>query len=460
MARLEHIIDGLWSPWLLGAFLLLGGYFSLKSGFFQLFGIRRWLGGTLAGLGRDDRRGEGGLTQLQAVATALAATIGTGSIVGVATAILYGGPGAVFWMWVCAFLGMMIGFVEKTLAVRYRRREGESWLGGPMEYMQAGLGSRPLALWYAAAVTVAALGGGAMVQANSIALELSGQLGWSRWAVGGVTALAAGLVILGGIGRIGRVCQWLTPIMAGAFLLGGGLVLLRHRQALLPALESILTEAFAPRPAAGGGLGYGVMTAMRYGVARGVFTNEAGLGSSAMAHAQAKGARPVEQGLWGIFEVFFSTLVICTVSSLVILVSGVYDKQIALTYLQGGGEGESLGAAMTSAAFGTVLGPWGSRLVALCLLLFAFSSLLGWSYYGERGLAFLLGGTRGRGGFRWVFLLFILLGSVGELELVWQLSDLCNAMMALPNLLALALLSPEAFALWREWMEKKRPGTR
>ena len=457
MKMLNSIIDGIWSPWLLGAFLLIGLYFSLRTGFFQLFGLRHWLGGIRRALLKDKDRGEGALTQFQTMATALAATIGTGSIGGVATAIFYGGAGAVFWMWVSAFLGMMTGFAEKTLAIRYRRQKRGEWQGGPMEYMEHGLKLRPLAVWYALAVTVAALGGGGMVQSNSIASGLSAVFGWNKPMVGAVTAMVTGVVIFGGIARIGKVCEWLTPVMAAGFLLGGSIVLFCHRQALCPALVSIVKEAFAPKPAVGGVLGYGMMTAMRYGVARGVFTNEAGLGSSAMAHAQAQVKEPAEQGMWGIFEVFFSTLVICTMSALVILTSGVYDKQLSLTYIQNGVIPEdAVGVPMAAEAFGTVFGHWGGVFITVCLLMFAFSSLLGWSYYGERGLAYLAGGQQGKGLFRILFLTGILLGSVGDLGFVWQLSDLCNAMMAIPNLIALLLLSPEAILQWKLWIKRNR----
>lgn len=457
---MEEIVDRIWSPWLLGAFLSIGLYFSLRTGFFQLFGIQSWLGSIGGALFGRKSRGEGALTQFQAMATALAATIGTGSIAGVATAIFYGGPGAVFWMWISAFLGMMTSFVEKTLAVCYRRKERGEWRGGPMEYMEHGLKAKPLAIWYALAVTAAALGGGSMAQSNSIASGISSVFGWNRLLVGGATAVVTGLVIFGGIRRIGKVCEWLTPVMAAGFILGGSVVLFHHRKAILPALVSIMEEAFAPESAVGGGLGYGMMTAMRYGVARGVFTNEAGLGSSAMAHAQARVKEPAEQGMWGIFEVFVSTLVICTVSALAILTSGVYDKYRALTDIQNGTvSGDVVGVPMAAAAFETVFGHWGGILIAVCLILFAFSSLLGWSYYGERGAAYLLGGEKGKWTAHILFLAAVLLGSLGEVGIVWQLSDLCNALMAVPNLLSLALLSPEAFALWREWTKKQQPGT-
>lgn len=463
MALLERLGNWIWNPWLLFGFLFVGFYYSVRTGFFQIFGFPLWIKATLGSLfGKKKRGGDHSLTQLQALSTALASTIGTGSIAGVSTAIFYGGPGAIFWMWVSAFLSTMTGCAEKTLAVRYRRREnGGALLGGPMEYMDRGLHARPLALMFSLFSVAASLGGGNMVQANSIATSLEHAFGWSRLAIGIVISLLTGVVILGGIGRIGRVSEKLVPAMALFFLAGGGLVLIVHAGEIPRALSEILRGALVPRAAIGGGLGYGISDAMRYGIARGVFTNEAGLGSSAMAHAAAEVQEPVEEGMWGLFEVFFATLVVCTTTALVILVSGVYHPDIALSAIQRGQVDSSMvGSALSAAAFSTVLGHWGGPFVALCLLLFAFSSLLGWSYYGERGLSYLTGSSRWTGHYRVLFLLFIIVGSLGEVGAVWQVADICNGMMALPNLIALLLLSPEALHLLSSWtnkQKKKRP---
>lgn len=459
MALLEQIGNWIWDPWLLGAFLFLGLSFSIRSGWFQLFEFRLWLGTSFGSLLRPRKQGRGrGLTQLQALSTALASTIGTGSIAGVATAIFYGGPGAVFWMWVSAFLGMMTGYAEKTLAVRYRRRSADGvWQGGPMEYMERGLRLRPLALCFSLFCVAASIGGGDMVQANSIATALEHAFGWNRLAVGVVTALLTGMVILGGIGRIGRVSEKLVPVMALLFLAGGGVVLACHADAVPEAFFRIITGAITPKAALGGGIGYGMAAAMRYGVARGVFTNEAGLGSSAMAHAAAEVSEPAEEGMWGIFEVFVATLLICTVSAMVILTSGVYQESVALAAIRSGTVSNNMvGSALSAAAFSTVLGRWGGPFVALCLLLFAFSSLLGWSYYGEQGLRYLTGTNRWNPLYRLVFLAFLVLGSVGEVGAIWQVADICNGMMALPNLIALFLLAPEALELLRRWTEQQR----
>ncbi len=443
---LERMADRLWQPWLLALFLLVGLWCSVGSGFFQFFGLRRWLSGSVGSLFKNrPKTRTGGLTQFQALATALASTIGTGSIAGVATAIFFGGPGAVFWMWISALVGLMTSFVEKTLAVKYRRRTSNGWEGGPMEYLSRRLGWRGAAGWFSLWCVAASLTGGAMVQSNSISAALHAALGWDRLAVGVVVALCTGAVILGGVGRVGRVSEKLVPAMAVLFLSTGLMVILAHREMVLPALGQIVACALTPRAAAGGASGYAVSAALRYGVARGVFTNEAGVGSSAMAHAAADVDRPAQEGYWGMFEVFFATILVCGVTALAILTSGVYDPAAALAAIEEGAvTGAMTGAPLSAAAFATVFGRWGSLIVAVCLLLFAFTSLLGWSYYGERGLSHLTGTDRLRGFFRVIFLLTVALGSVGGVTKVWALSDICNGLMAVPNLLAVAVLAPEA----------------
>ncbi len=446
MDMLERIADGLWQPWLLGLFLLVGLWCSIGSGFFQFFDFKTWWKGSIGSLLRaKERQGRGGLTQFQALSTALASTIGTGSIAGVATAIFFGGPGAVFWMWVSALVGLMTSLVEKTLAVKYRRRTKTGWEGGPMEYM-ARLGWKGAGKWFSLWCILASLTGGALVQSNSISAALHAALGWNRLWVGVAVAVCTGVVILGGIGRVGRVSEKLVPTMALLFLATGTAVIAAHAGAILPALRQIVTCAFTPSAALGGASGYGVSAALRYGVARGVFTNEAGVGSSAMAHAAADAESPVQEGYWGMFEVFFATIVVCSVTALCILTSGVYDPAAALTAIREGSvTGAMTGAPLSAAAFSTLFGRWGSLIVAVCLLLFAFTSLLGWSYYGERGLAHLTGERKLRWFFRVAFLTTVVAGSIGGVGQVWALSDICNGLMALPNLLAVAVLAPEVW---------------
>lgn len=446
MYYLCKLSDRLWNPCLLILFLMVGGWYTLRSGFFQLR-VFTWMRHTVGALKKTARQPGHGLTQLQALATALASTIGTGSIAGVATAIFLGGPGAVLWMWGSAALGMMTGFAEKTLAVRYRERLPGGFQGGPMRYMEFGLCKlgRPMAATFCLACVMASLAGGAMVQSNSISAALNAAFGLKPLPVGLCVAALVGWVIFGGIGRVGRLSERLVPAMAGLFLLGGGLCLFVHRAALPAAFSAIWQGAFHPRAAFGG---YSAGLALRYGVARGVFTNEAGLGSSAIAHAAAQTDSPIREGMWGMFEVFVSTGLVCTVTALVILTSGVYDPAAAWAAIKSGQVTDAmLGAPLSARAFSATLGSLGAPLVAVCLLLFAFTSLLGWSYYGERSLAWLCGSTHGTGAFRAVFLGCVVLGAVGSVEGVWQLADLFNGLMALPNLAALLLLSPEVLRL-------------
>ena len=436
MSWVGTLADMLWEPWLLGLFLFTGLVYSLGSGFFQLFGLPLWLRATLGGLLRRQRGKKSGLSPLQALATALASTMGTGSIAGVATALTLGGPGAVFWMWASAWLGMMTGFGEKLLSVRFQRpAPGGGMQGGPMFYLRDGLGWHGAALWFTLACLPATLAGGDLVQSSSIAQALESSFALPRLATGLVTAALAALVLMGGVGRIARVSSALVPAMALLYLGAGGWVLLCRATALPGALKLIFLCALSPRAALGGGAGWTVASALRYGVARGVFTNEAGLGPSAMAHGAADHACPVRQGFWGMFEVALATLLVCSVTALVILVSGVW---------QPGSPKALTGTSLTAAAFSSVLGPAGSWTVSLCLLLFAFSSILGWSYYGQQCLRYLTGDDRLLPLYRALFLLCIPLGAVWENAVVWELVDLCNALMALPNLVGLIVLAPTA----------------
>jgi len=449
---LERLSNLLWGPWTLGLFLLTGLVYSIGSGFFQIFEFRTWWRATAGSLFQKRDRTGGGLSPVQALATALASTMGTGSIAGVAAALTLGGPGAVFWMWVSALLGMMTGCGEKLLAVRYQRPGPSGTLrGGPMYYLRDGLHAPLLAAFFCLACVPATLAGGNLVQSSSIASSLEAAFGLPRLPVGLATALLAGLVMVGGVGRIAAASSALVPAMAVLYLGSGGLVLLYNWQKLPEALGLIFSCALTPASVAGGGAGWTVSAALRCGVARGVFTNEAGLGTSAMAHGAARTDHPARQGMWGIFEVFLSTLLVCTVTALSILVSGAWDPSSpdALT-----------GAPLTAAAFGSVLGRAGEGVVALSLLLFAFSSILGWSYYGQQAISFLLGREMGKTAlllYRFFFLGSTVLGAVWEGAAVWQLVDLCNALMALPNLAALLFLAPQALntlQAWRSGQEK------
>lgn len=457
MAFFKALGDWLWGGPLLAAFLVVGLWYSFGSGFFQIFGLPIWWKTTVGSLfrkkrGKEDARG---VTQLQALSTALAATVGTGSIAGVATAIVYGGPGAVFWMWMSALLGMMTGCGEKILAVRHRERDPEGrWRGGPMQYMANGLRLPGLAKVFALFCVAETLAGGSLAQANSIASALSAAGGVNPMAVGVVLAAVTAIVLAGGIRRIGRLCELLVPAMALLFVGGGLAVVAVNWRAVPAAFQQIITYAFAPRAVAGG---YAMGAALRYGVARGVFTNEAGLGMSAIAHACADVDEPAEQGMWGIFEVFFATVVICTVSALVILTSGVYDPVQALALAEAGDLPQGmLGAPLTAAGFATLFGEAGEWIVAVSLILFAFTSLIGSGYYGRRGMETFTGARWARAMFQVAFPACIMLGAVGDVTAVWQLVDAFNGLLAAVNLPALLLLSPEALHLLRVWLEARK----
>ncbi len=457
MVFFKELGDFLWGGPLLGAFLVVGLWYSFATGFFPIFGLPVWWKTTIGSLFRrgKEKKGGRGVTQLQALSTALAATVGTGSIAGVATAIAYGGPGAVFWMWMSALLGMAVSCGEKILAVRHREKGPDGhWRGGPMEYMKNGLHLPGLGKLFALLCVAETLAGGNLAQANSIATALSAAGGARPLVVGVVLAIITAIVLAGGIKRIGKLCELLVPAMALLFVGAGLAVVAVHWQAVPTAFQQIFTYAFAPRAIAGG---YAMGTALRYGVARGVFTNEAGIGMSAIAHACADVDEPAEQGMWGIFEVFFATVVICTVTALVILTSGVYDPSQTLALAEAGTLPQRmLGAPMTAAGFATLFGEAGEWIVAVSLILFAFTSLIGSGYYGRRGVETLTGSQWVMGLYLLVFPACIIFGAVGDITAVWQLVDVFNGLLLLVNLPALLLLSPEAVHLLRTWLEGRR----
>ena len=430
-----------------------GVYFTAKTRLFQLRHMGLWLRKTLlscfSGAARR-RSGKNAVSPFATMCTALAATVGTGNIAGVATALTIGGPGAVFWMWVSAFFGMMTAFAENTLGMLYREKGPDgAWRGGPMLYLKKGLRSPFLAGAFALFCVLASFGMGNMSQCNSIAAGLSGVFGVPESVTGLVTAVLLGAVMLGGLARISRVTETLVPFMA-LFYMGGALAVLWCRRAYLPqACGQILAAAFDWQA----GAGYGMARAIRTGVSRGVFSNEAGLGSSVMVHTAADAKEPCEQGMWAVFEVFFDTIVMCTVTALVILTSGVYNQTLyglaAGTPLM---EKLATGAQLTAAAFSTVFGPLGGGFVAVSLALFAFSTLLGWSYYGQRAAECLLG-ARAVPVYKALFVAAAAVGCTMRLDLAWALSDTFNGLMALPNLVGVLALRREAL---REWHRYRR----
>lgn len=421
-----------WGP--LGLALLFGAgvMLSVRTGFFQLVHFRYWMRQTIGAIftdrsvtahtGTDDQA----ISQFQSLCTALAATIGTGNIVGVATAILSGGPGAVFWMWVMALLGMMTSFSENVLGIFYRHKNEEgAWQGGAMYYLADGLGrkkgckqlGRVLAVLFAASCVLASFGIGNMSQINSIAGNLRAAFGVPELATGVVLAGCSAAVIFGGLKRVAAVAERVVPLMA-LFYLGGALVVVLVHASAVPA-------AFAA-------------------IFRGAFSNEAGLGASVMVHSSSNVTEPVQQGMWGLFEVFADTLVVCTLTALVILTSGLVDLET------GRAAAGVVGSALVGKAFSTVFGSFGPKFIAVSILLFAYSTVLGWSQYGTKAVSYLLG-PRAGGAYQAVFVGVIVVGAVMKLDLAWDLSDTFNGLMMLPNLVGVAGLSGTVARITRNY---------
>jgi AGCS family alanine or glycine:cation symporter len=415
------------------------------TGFFSITKIGYVLKNTLFKMFAKDDKGEGEVTAFQAVATALAATVGTGNIAGVATAIALGGPGAVFWMWLAAIMGMTTKYAEVVLAVNYREKtEDGRFVGGPMYYITNGLGKswKWLAVLFAFFGTFASFGIGCMVQSNSVALSAQSTFGIPVLATGIVLAILTAVVIVGGIKRIGAFTEKLVPFMAALYILGGLWLLISNAAKIPAAFAMIFSNAFTGTAAVGGFAGTVMMQAIRFGIARGIFTNEAGLGSAPIAHAAATTDHPVRQGLWGVFEVFTDTIVICSITALSILVTGVWET------------GES-GAVLSAMAFDTGIPVVGRFIVSIGLILFAYSTILGWEYYGERCLEYLAG-TKPIIAYRLLWVIAVVVGAIGGLEFMWDLADTLNGLMAFPNLVGVLILSPVVFKLTREFFAKER----
>ncbi|MBP2634870.1 MAG: amino acid carrier protein [Firmicutes bacterium] len=392
-----------------------------------------------------DRSGEGDVSQFGALTTALAATIGTGNIVGVATAVGLGGPGAVLWCWLTGVFGMATKYAEALLSVRYRVKTSDgTMLGGPMYALENGLNMKWLAVLFCIFTSIAAFGIGNMVQANSISVMLQETMGINPYISGGVMAVLTAVVILGGVKSIASVCEKLVPFMAIFYVVGCAIILAMNA-AYLPATFSIIVQsAFTPQAAGGGFVGASVMMAMRYGIARGLFSNESGLGSAPIVAAAAQTKNPVRQALVSMTGTFWDTVVVCAMTGLV-LVSSVIENPVALNQLSG--------AALTKGAFAQipVVGP---IVLSVGLLTFVFSTILGWSYYGERAVEYLFG-KKSITPYRVAWVIAVFLGSVTSLSLVWDLADAMNALMAIPNLVSLIALSGVIVAdtkqyLWEE----------
>ncbi|TNF72544.1 MAG: sodium:alanine symporter family protein [Acidobacteria bacterium] len=428
----KKIGDFVWGPYLLIPLLLLTGVFltiRLRGIQFTKLWHALWLGLIV----RREKGAEGDISHFQALMTALAATVGTGNIVGVATAMAVGGPGALFWMWITGLVGMATKYSEAVLSVKYRvvDERGEQ-AGGPMYYLSQGIRwpllGKVLGVLFALFAAVAAFGIGNMVQSNSVAAALEESFGMKVWVSGLILAVAAGAVILGGIKSIGRFTGVFVPFMILAYMAGASLVLLLNLDRIPEAFGLIFRGAFSGTAAAGGFIGAAAAQAIRFGVARGIFSNESGLGSAGIAAAAAQTREPVRQAMVSMTQTFIDTLVVCTFTGLAILVTGGWQEGLN-------------GAPLTQFAFSTGLpGEWGDVIVTLCLTMFAFSTMLGWSYYGEKSIEYLVG-ERAITPYRVLFVLAIFFGAIRSLDFVWSISDVMNGLMALPNLIGLLLLS-------------------
>lgn len=450
--------DFIWGRGMLVIFLAIGLMFTIRTGFFQ---FRKWKFWTRMTIGQvlKDRRvrkttDQHSISQFQSFCTALAATLGTGNITGVATALVTGGPGAIFWMWISAFVGMMTMYAENLLGIRYRYKNSKGqWIGGAMVYMERGLGAKWLAVIFSVFCLMASFGMGNMTQANSMASGLKESFGVPLTFTGIVSMVVVGLVLLGGIKRIAAVTEKVVPFMACCYMLAGFLVLLFHLPKVPEAFQMIFTEAFQVQAVGGGVLGYGMKQAMKMGIARGVFSNEAGLGSSVMAHAASDVKDAPIQGMWAMLEVFIDTIVVCTMTALVILTSGVYDKQECLRNIAAGVENID-GTTLTGLSFATVI-PGGDKFLAIATVLFAFATIISWAYFGERTAAYLLG-EKSAFLYKVVYICILFPGCVTAPGLVWEISDTFNGLMALPNLVALLLLSNEVVSVTKQYMRGRK----
>lgn len=447
---IEAIQGFLWDYLLI--FLLCGtGLFftiTLKGVQFRRFGagMREMFSGFSL---RGKKAGKHGMSSFQALTTAIAGQVGTGNLAGAATAIVLGGPGAIFWMWVAALLGMATIYAEALLAQKFKTTDADGQtVGGPAFYMERGVGRR-LGKWMARIFSVLLIlalpFAGNMVQSNSITSAFSTSFGLPPWAGGLLLALLTGVILLGGIGRIASFTEKIVPVMAVLYLAGSLVVLVMNASRILPALGSIFTCAFQPAAAFGGVGGYTVIKAMRYGVARGLFSNEAGMGSTPHAHAVAHVSRPEKQGHLAIVSVFFDTFVVLTLTALVILTSGVLPGMLS----------PDAGINVTQAAFSASFGSFGGPFIAVCLMFFAFSTIISWYYYGETNVRYLFHRNSAVTAYKILAVTFVFLGSLFQSDAVWALADVFNGLMVIPNLAALLILCPVLFAMRRE---DRRPG--
>ncbi len=478
LTNFNNVLNGF--VWGKGLYLLLatGLLMTVLTGVFQITHIRHWFSQTLGSLFKKGVSGHvkgKSISQFQALCTALAATIGVGNIAGVAAAIVGGGPGAVFWMWIAAFFGMMTNYSENVLGIFYRRKnQSDEWSGGAMYYLQDGLGKmkgckqigKILAVLFSVFCILASFGIGAMGQINKIVVNvvsafdipsLSSNIlyeGVSLYHViiGAILLVVAALIIIGGLKRIANFAEKVVPIMVVLFVAGSLTVIAVNYTNIGAAFASIFKYAFTVPAALGGVGGIVVKDIVTQGCKRGVFSNEAGLGSSVMVHANSNVVEPVRQGLWGIFEVFADTMVVCTMTALVVLTSGAIDLDTGALLLEGAGD-----ATLVAKAFAGIFGIWGERFIAIAILLFAFTTVLGWNHYGTKAWEYLFG-TKSVIVYKLVHLVMIMFGALLTSSLAWDISDTFNGLMMVPNLIGVIALSGLVMKITRNYVDRRLKG--
>ncbi len=468
ITRINDTINGIVWGW--PALILLGFVgvlMTFMTRFFQITHFGHWMKNTIGAIFKDKHvtghTSDRTISQFQSLCTALAATVGTGNIVGVAGAIAAGGPGAVFWMWLIAFFGMMTNYSENVLGILYRRKDEKGeWHGGAMYYLKEGLGSKKgcrqigaiLAVLFSFFCLLASFGIGNMSQVNSMVANVKNAFGIPTVATGIFLVIAVGAVIIGGLKRVASITEKLVPFMVILYFIGTIVIIILHTS-LIPAIfGSIFRCAFSVKAAVGGGVGAGIAAAMKWGFKRGVFSNEAGLGSSVMVHSSSNVKEPVRQGMWGIFEVFADTIIVCTLTALTILGSGVIDLA---TGEVAASAADIASSTYMSYAFSQVFGKVGGGFVAIAILLFAYSTVLGWSHYGATACHYLFG-DKSVLPYRIIFVIVVFLGSVMTAKLAWDISDTFNGLMMIPNLIGVLVLSPTVMKCTSNYVARKLHG--
>ena len=465
ITNVNNFLNGIvWGPVGLALLFIAGLWMTIRTKAFQASHFGHWMKQTIGAIftnkhvtahtGKQDKA----ISQFQSLCTALAATIGTGNIVGVSTAIVSGGPGAIFWMWIMAILGMMTNYSENVLGIFYRRRNNDGeWSGGAMYYLQDGLGGKKgckglgkvLAILFSAFCVLASFGIGNIAQVNSIAGNMENAFNVPTWVTGIALIFLVGLVVVGGLKRIATVTEKLVPFMAIAYIVMALVAIFAHVSAIPAAFEAIFKYAFNFKAGVGGVLGFTVQQAITWGFKRGAFSNEAGLGSSVMVHSNSNVKEPVQQGMWGIFEVFADTIIVCTLTALVVLTSGLVDLNTGLMTQ------EIAGNALVATVFSNLFGPVGAMFVAVAILMFAFSTVLGWSHYGTKSMEYLTNNNNFiMVIYKMVFVCMSYFSATMELQLAWDLSDTFNGLMMIPNLIGVLALSGTVAAITKNYVDR------